>query len=78
MRTFAASEFRAKCLGLLDDVQATGETIVITKHGRPVARLIADLPVRDDRPLGGMILTDNEEELFSTGEAWLDVTELPE
>jgi prevent-host-death family protein len=35
-----ATEFRAKCLGLIDWVARTGGTIVITKRGRPVARLV--------------------------------------
>ena len=39
-RTITASEFRAKCLKLMDEVAETGEEIVITKHGRPVARLL--------------------------------------
>lgn len=37
--TVAASEFKAKCLKLLDEVAETGETIVVTKRGKPVARL---------------------------------------
>ena len=36
----AASEFKAKCLALLDRVSETGETIVVTKRGKPVARVI--------------------------------------
>jgi prevent-host-death family protein len=39
MNTVSASEFKAKCLAILDDVQRSGETIVITKRGRPVAQL---------------------------------------
>ncbi len=39
MKTIKASEFKAKCLKLKDEVAATRETIVITKHGRPVAQL---------------------------------------
>ena len=39
MRTIKASEFRAKCLKLIDEVAATGEPVVITKRGLPVARL---------------------------------------
>ena len=35
-----ASEFKARCLALMDDVCATGESVVITKHGRPVAKLV--------------------------------------
>ena len=41
--TMTATEFRAKCLGLMDEVAETGREIVITKRGRPVARLV---PVR--------------------------------
>lgn len=41
----AAGKFKATCLQLMDQVQRTGEEIVITKHGRPVARLVpADMP----------------------------------
>ena len=34
-----ASEFKAKCLRLLDEVAEHGHTLIITKHGRPVARV---------------------------------------
>ena len=36
----AAGEFKAKCLHLLDQVAETRETLVITKHGRPVAQVV--------------------------------------
>ncbi len=39
-RTIKASEFKAKCLRLMDEVAATGEEIVITKNGRPVSKLV--------------------------------------
>lgn len=42
-----AGEFKAKCLGLLDEVQRSRNEIVITKRGRAVARL---LPVDDEPP----------------------------
>jgi len=35
----AAGEFKAKCLKLLDEVAKTRKTLVITKHGKPVAEL---------------------------------------
>ena len=38
--TMSATEFRPKCLGLLDEVAETGREIVITKRGRAVARLV--------------------------------------
>jgi prevent-host-death family protein len=38
--TVPATEFKARCLELMDRVEASGLTITITKHGRPVARLV--------------------------------------
>ncbi len=38
--TMKASEFKAKCLKLMDEVAETGKEIVITKHGQPVSRLV--------------------------------------
>ena len=40
MRTVKASEFKAKCLKIMDEVAATGELVVITKYGVPVAQLV--------------------------------------
>ena len=39
-RTIKASEFKATCLRLMDDVAKSGDEIVITKNGRPTARLV--------------------------------------
>ena len=39
MRTVKAGEFKAKCLELMDEVSRTGESMIITKRGKPVARL---------------------------------------
>lgn len=39
MDMIQASEFKAKCLALMDEVARTGKTIVVTKNGRPVAEL---------------------------------------
>ena len=40
-RRMKASEFKAKCLGLMDEVAENGGEIVITKNGKPVAKLTA-------------------------------------
>jgi prevent-host-death family protein len=40
-RTISASAFKATCLGLLDEVAATGTEIVVTKRGKPIARIVA-------------------------------------
>jgi prevent-host-death family protein len=39
-RTVTASEFKAKCLALLDEVERTGDRVIITKKGRAVAELV--------------------------------------
>lgn len=46
----SASQFKARCLALLDEVAATGETLVVTKRGKPVARVA---PIEAARPLLG-------------------------
>lgn len=70
-RTMAASEVKAKILGLLDDV-AAGEEIEITKHGRTVARLV---PAAGPEGLKGRFVgvaasATDDDELFSTGATW--------
>ncbi len=44
-----AGEFKARCLQLMDEVEETGREVVITKRGRPVAKLVpvAEAAVRD-------------------------------
>ena len=45
----SAGEFKARCLKLMDEVARTGEPLVITKRGRPVARLV---PAEEPAPRG--------------------------
>jgi prevent-host-death family protein len=40
MQRITASAFKAKCLQLMDDVAATGESLIITKHGQPICQLV--------------------------------------
>jgi prevent-host-death family protein len=40
MKKMAAGSFKANCLAVPDQVPATHETVVITKHGKPVAKLV--------------------------------------
>jgi prevent-host-death family protein len=42
-----AAEFKAKCLKLLDQVAATHEPLIITKRGKPVAKLV---PIDEETP----------------------------
>jgi len=48
MKTMAAGSFKAKCLAVMDEVQAKRETVVITKRGKPVAKLVPVNAERDD------------------------------
>lgn len=40
----AVSEFKAKCLGLLESLAREGKTLVLTKRGRPIARVTPVAP----------------------------------
>jgi prevent-host-death family protein len=40
MKKMAAGAFKANCLAVMDEVQAKRETVVITKRGKPVAKLV--------------------------------------
>jgi prevent-host-death family protein len=66
-REITATQFKARCLRLLDEVAETGETLVVTKHGRPVARVV---PVQRADDLHGSIkinMSDEELVYFSMG-----------
>jgi len=45
MKKMAAGSFKVHCLAVMDEVQAKRETVVITKHGKPVAKLV---PANED------------------------------
>ncbi len=47
IREVAAGEFKAKCLQLMDEVNASGVELVITKRGKPVAKLV---PMDEPKP----------------------------
>jgi prevent-host-death family protein len=66
-REITATQFKARCLRLLDEVAESGETLVITKHGRPVARV--EPPLRPDDLQGSVEFNISDEELiyFSMG-----------
>ncbi|HXM23854.1 MAG TPA: type II toxin-antitoxin system Phd/YefM family antitoxin [Terriglobales bacterium] len=48
MKTMPAGQFKARCLRVMDDVQSTREPVVITKNGRPVAKLVPAGEPSDD------------------------------
>jgi len=40
MKLMRASVFKARCLSIMNDVQATGEPVMVTKRGTPVVRVV--------------------------------------
>ena len=62
MKTIGAGEFKAKCLQLMDEVAEKGESLIVTKHGRPVVEIkparamtLSDLPRGHGSILGDII-----------------------
>jgi prevent-host-death family protein len=66
-----AGEFKAKCLKLMDEVQATRTPLVVTKHGKPVVTI---LPFEEKKafPLGDMkgLISIKGDIVGPTGESW--------
>jgi len=65
--TVSASEFKAKCLAMLDDVAETGAELVITKRGKPVARLVPLEATRDaaESMRGSVVFHVDDDELIA-------------
>jgi len=61
-RIIKASEFKAKCLAVLDEVERTRQPVVITKRGKPVADVVPHKP--EKRKLFGLL----KDELFIEGD----------
>ena len=77
MRTIPAGEFKDQCVTLMDEVLSRGETVVITKGGKPVAQLapVTAEPRTDSRPIFGAmqgmaVITGDILEPIFTEEEW--------
>lgn len=71
MKRIKASEFKAKCLRLMDEVANTGQPLIVTKSGRPVARLVPYF----DRPeslwgLHAELVEIRDDLVAPVGDAW--------
>jgi prevent-host-death family protein len=65
-----ASRFKAECLAVLDQVERTQISVTITKHGRPIAKVV---PLVDEyRPTMGSVrlVAKEDSAYYSTGENW--------
>ncbi|MBI3466361.1 MAG: type II toxin-antitoxin system Phd/YefM family antitoxin [Planctomycetes bacterium] len=70
-REIPAGQFKAKCLALLDEVAQRGETLVITKRGKAVAKVVPVKPPKR-RSLRGSVLYEGD--LISPIDATWDAT----
>ncbi len=52
MRTMAAGKFKAQCLAVMDEVQAKREPVLVTKNGKPVAKMVPILNDEEDPIFG--------------------------
>lgn len=50
MIEYSSSEFKAKCLGIIDEVHDSGGRVVITKRGKRVAELVRYTDIEDGYP----------------------------
>jgi len=72
MMEVAISEFKAKCLALLEQVRRTRQPIRITRHGKPVAEIVPPTglqdraswigSMKDSKIIGDIISPANEED----------------
>jgi len=69
MKTMAAGKFKDICLQTLDEVANSRRPIVITKRGRPVAKLVPITPATKAKSLAGSVVFETGDP-FSTGEVW--------
>jgi prevent-host-death family protein len=69
MKTLAAGKFKDICLQTLDEVAATRRPVVITKRGRPVAKLVPIATTLGKRSLVGSVIFESGDP-YSTGETW--------
>jgi prevent-host-death family protein len=68
-KTISAAEFKAKCLRILDELEPGG--ILITKRGRPVARVLPATTLDNQTVIGSMKgQIQIKGDIFSTGVHW--------
>lgn len=73
MKKMPAGEFKSRCLAIMDAVQKTKESVLITKRGRPVAKLVPadDVPRAFLGRLEGLVkIVGDIESPIEPAEAW--------
>jgi prevent-host-death family protein len=59
-RHVSATHFKAHCLRLLDEVSEMGDVLVVTKHSKPIARVIPAKQAGSLRGSGRQVVSDDE------------------
>jgi prevent-host-death family protein len=59
-KIMSASSFKARCLAVLDEVAATGRPVLVTKRGKPVARVVSVEAPPSLRSTGRMLVSEEE------------------
>jgi prevent-host-death family protein len=71
-RVVMASRFKAECLAILDQVEQLKTSVTITKHGRPIARLVPLEAAKDVASTMGSVrlVAEEDEAYYGTDDAW--------
>jgi prevent-host-death family protein len=66
------TQFKAKCLGVVERVQREKVRVVISRHGRAAAQLVPMDEAASDKPLFGRASSDTQilGDILGTGEPW--------
>lgn len=69
MTTYTATRLKAELLGVLDEVAQSGTPVTVTKHGRPIVRIV---PFDDGATLSGSVTfhVSDDELVAPLGEVW--------
>ena len=71
MKTIMASEFKAKCLKIMDEVATSGEEVLVTKNGIPVGKFVPY--TRKPKTLRGLhagLVQADDDLIAPSGETW--------
>lgn len=63
MQTLSVSEFKAKALGIMEQIAQTGETVVVTKRGKAIVKVVPyseDVEANVPGTLRGTVLEEGD------------------
>jgi prevent-host-death family protein len=60
MKTIPATEFKTHCLSLLNEVAKNRETLLVTRHGKPIARIVPYVAEQGENPLKDSVVFETD------------------